>query len=104
VNLELLLNDAIYDVMAAGRSLAAFRAELVVCGTIMAILLAKAFLPRRRGGAFFLALVGLLTAGWFAYPWGWAAGIDTPTQPIFTAMLVSDGFTVGLRVDRKSVV
>jgi len=98
VNLDLLFSDAVRDAIAPGGSLAAFRVELIICAAILAVLLAKVFVPKWRGSAFFLAVVGLIAAGGMAYPWQWAAYQDTPTQPIFTAMLVSDGFTVGLRV------
>jgi NADH-quinone oxidoreductase subunit N len=80
-----------------GPSLGAFRPELVLCATIVALLLARIIAPRWTQSAFWLTLSGLCVAGCLAFPWQWrSAPIPGPMQ-IFTGTLLSDSFTVVMR-------
>ena len=108
MNFDELLKRFVTDTTGAGGSLSAFGTELALCGTILAILLLKITVPRWRGSAFYVAVLGLIAAmfffampaagmvarNWFAMD---AAAIP-PAKAIFSGMLVSDSFTAGLRV------
>ena len=80
-----------------GVSLAAFRPELAICATIIAVLLGRMILPRWTSSAFCLTLVGLVAAIYLAIPWQWLSEPISPPAAIFTGTLVSDSFTVVLR-------
>ena len=93
------------DTVGAGGSLSAFRAELALCATIVAVLLAKIVVPRWKSSAFYLTLLGLLAAivPGFSVALGpvrvgcrRATGIPA-AKAIFTGTLVADSFTVVLR-------
>jgi NADH-quinone oxidoreductase subunit N len=75
-------------------SLWAFRPELVICATIVAILLARIFLPRWKSAAYYLMLLGTAMAFYFNM-----AGIGFPnlarqSTQIFDGLLVYDGFSL----------
>lgn len=96
-----LIHAAIDDLV--GLSLQAFVPELVLCGTIVLLLLARMILSSRSGGAFVLALAGSVVALYLAAPWHYlqpGTMLESGTQgpaPIFTGMLVYDKFAIGLR-------
>ncbi len=98
MNFSDLLHSAMHDLLAPGASLSAFRPELTLCATILVILLAKMALPRWTTSAFWLTLLGIAAALWFAYPWSWASDAIPPAHSIFTGVLVSDSFSVFLRL------
>jgi NADH-quinone oxidoreductase subunit N len=98
VNFSDLLQNAMHDLIAPGASLWAFRPELVLCVTILAILLAKMVLPRWTTSAFYLTLLGVLVAVLLAVPWNWFSAGIPPARAIFTGVLVFDSFTVFLRL------
>ncbi len=94
------MNDLLPSVVKdTGVSLLAFRPELAICAAIVAILLAKVFVPRWKTCGFYVALLGLLAAMYFAWPWGGPAdGAPTAASTsIFSGMLIADSFTVVLR-------
>ena len=102
-----LVKDVIRDTVSAGGSLSAFRSELAICATIIAVLLLKIVMPRWKSSAFYVTVLGLLAAillafpwNWVSFPWGWlsteATGIPA-AKAIFTGALVADSFTVVLR-------
>jgi NADH-quinone oxidoreductase subunit N len=74
-------------------SLAAFRPELTLCGTIMALLLVRMLLPRWKAGAYYVMLLGAAGALWLSLPTGSFGG----RLPLFTGLLVFDGFSAVLR-------
>ncbi len=108
MNFNQLIGQFVTDTVGAGGSLAAFRTELALCGTILAILLLKIALPRWKSSAFYVAVLGLLVATLFyALPAAGAslrhwfstdAAVIPPAKAIFSGMLVSDSFTAGMRV------
>ncbi len=80
-------------------SLALFRTELTLCATIIGVLLVRTFVPRWKTAAFPVTLAGLLAATYLAVPWSWFShGVPAVGTPIFTGTLISDSFTVVLRV------
>jgi NADH-quinone oxidoreductase subunit N len=104
---DVLVRNVLNDAVGAGKSLSAFRAELAICGTIVAVLLAKVFVPRWKSSAFYVTVLGLLAAAFLAFPSDWVSirwgsvCTDAATIPaaksIFTGVLVADSFTVVLR-------
>jgi NADH-quinone oxidoreductase subunit N len=105
VNFDDLVKSVVRDTVAAGGSLSAFRAELMICATIVAVLLVKVLAPRWKSSAFYLTVLGLLAASYLAFPWTWASWGQLSTEStgipaakaIFTGALVADSFTVVLR-------
>ncbi len=95
MNFDALVQSVIDDTLSPGGSLAAFRPELTICATIVAMLVVKMAVPRWRNSAFFVALLGLFVAMYLALPRQWF--VDVP-QGIFTATLINDSFTIILRV------
>jgi NADH-quinone oxidoreductase subunit N len=85
------LNKLVED---TATSLGAFRPELTLCATIIAVLLAKIVLPRWKTSGFYVTAAGLLAAICFAWP---SNGQAETSLSIFTGVLVSDSFTVVLR-------
>lgn len=74
-------------------SLQGFLPELMLCGTIVAMLLARMPARGHRLHAAWIALPGLLAAFYFAAPWN---TVFKPTE-LFTGLLVLDGLTVFFR-------
>ncbi|MBN1393506.1 MAG: NADH-quinone oxidoreductase subunit N [Pirellulales bacterium] len=103
MNFEQLFQYVVSDTVGAGGSLAAFRPELALCATIIALLVAKVVLPGWKSSAYHVVLIGLGAACFFAFPWEWLqlripGASDYPTaRAIFTGVLVADHFTVVLR-------
>jgi len=96
VSFDQLVQDTIGQTL--GPTLTAFRPELALCATIVAMLFLRLFDPGRRLHAADLLLVGSAVAFWLAAPWrlGQAATLPAPTA-IFTGMLVADGFSIYMR-------
>lgn len=103
-----LIQDVVKDTVGAGGSLSAFRAELAICATIIAVLMVKIAAPRWRSSAFYVTVLGLVAAIVLAFPWTWVSSVHSnllssdatgipAAQAIFTGSLVSDSFTVILR-------
>lgn len=82
----------------ADSSLGAFVPELILCGTILALLLLRLFRVTRGIDAAWVALVGAGLSLMAAAPWQLlnAAG-NVNRMELFTGMLVFDGFTVIMR-------
>lgn len=81
-----------------GPTLTAFRPELVLCATIVAMLFLRLFDPGRRLHAADLLLIGSAVAFWLAAPWRLSHAATLPiATPIFTGMLVADGFAIYMR-------
>lgn len=97
MNFDQLVQSVVQDTLGAGGSLWAFRAELALCATIVAALLARIVLPRWTSGPFYLTLLGLWAAICLAIPWQWFSGPIPQALPIFTGTLVSDSFGVVMR-------
>ena len=81
-----------------GVSLTAFRPELALCATIVALLLVRMFAPGRKSHAFGVMLIGSLVALYFAAPWRLSdtAALGRPA-PIFTGLLMFDAFSIYMR-------
>ena len=84
-----------------GPSLTAFRPELAVCATIVAILLVRTIVPAWRTAAWYLAMLGVAVGFWLLVPALWQSlwSLDSPAPPvaIFTGMLVADSFSLVMR-------
>ncbi len=79
-------------------SLGAFAPELVLCGLVIVLLLAKMFLPRWRSGPFWLTVAGSLSALWLLKPWeSLGVAIAEKATPLFTGLLVGDSFSIYFR-------
>lgn len=109
-----LLQSVVRDTVGAAGSLGAFRPELALCATIVAALLVKIAIPQWKTSGFYISVLGLTAAIVLAFPWCWVmpsapfpfpvnwlsaattVGVP-PGDSIFTGMLVSDSFSVGLR-------
>jgi len=78
-----------------GLSLCAFRAELVLCATIVALLLARMIVSRWKSSPFYVTLIGTGAALLLVAP----GVIPRPEIPgeIFTGMLVFDSFSIYMR-------
>lgn len=87
-----LVQSAVRD---TGASLWAFRPELALCVTIIVVLLMKVIAPGWKNSGFYVTLMGLAAALYFAVPWGGYA--DLAATPLFTGMLISDSFTAIVR-------
>jgi NADH-quinone oxidoreductase subunit N len=95
VSFHTLLQNALKDTL--GPSLEAFWPEMVLCATIVALLLARMFLPRWKSGPFCLTVLGTLAALCLAAPWRRLCDAAPETATLFTGMLVSDSFSVYMR-------
>lgn len=81
-----------------GQSLRLFRPELTLAATIVALLLSSMLLRRWKSGSFYVTVVGLAAALYFAAPWVYLQpGVMARPVPIFTGMLVFDPFAVYMR-------
>lgn len=91
-----LLQNVLSDTLDV--SLGAFRAELALCATIVALLLVRMAASRWRSGAFYVMLAGTGAAMYLLIPDAWLAQEQIPrTSAIFTGLMVSDTFSVYLR-------
>ncbi len=97
MNFDQLLQNVVGDTIGPGGSLWAFRPEMTLCATIIAVLLAKIILPGWKSSAYYITLLGLLAACFFAFPWSWQQGDMPAAKTIFTGMLIADSFTVVVR-------
>ncbi len=95
-----VLDDTLID------SLPAFRPELVLCTTIVALLLVRMIVPRWTAAPTVFTLLGSSLALWLLAPWRYFCNqplaashpsVETFTGPIFTGMLQVDGFGVYMR-------
>lgn len=86
MNLHELVSQSLLDTQG---SLYAFRPELVLCVTIVAMLVIRMSPLRQFVSSFAVVLVGALIALSQTGPW-----LDVPRTELFTGMLVFDGFTV----------
>jgi NADH-quinone oxidoreductase subunit N len=97
VSLPELVDYVIRDTLE--KSVPLFLPELVICGTIVVLLLARLFRFTAWIHPFWIALAGSAVAFWYALP---ANGIealgDVGRQEIFTGMLVYDSLTVFFRL------
>lgn len=105
------VNQDLWGAGSAGQpgSLALFRPELILCGTIVLMLLVRVLDPfvgwldlllKRYTGtalAWVLALAGLGWALYAAAPWVWLDPAKQIRVEIFTGMLVFDSFTAFMR-------
>jgi len=96
VSFSQLIQDALGQPLED--SLWAFRPELALCATIIGMLLLGTFVPRWKTGALCVMLLGTAVALYFAIP-GHTGGSRVPAepQPIFTGLLVFDGFSIFMR-------
>ena len=87
----------IRDVLAVDTlgSLWAFRPELTLCATIVAILLVRTATAKWKSSAYYLMLLGTAAALYLAIC-SWAE-VPAKSEPIFTGMLVFDSFSVFMR-------
>jgi len=96
VNFHELVQSVLVE--TTGVALGAFRTELVLCATIVALLLLRMVLPRWRSAAFYGMLFGTGLALLLVIPRPW---LDPQYEPrlhqIFTGMLVWDTFSVFMR-------
>ncbi|MGA2035948.1 MAG: proton-conducting transporter membrane subunit, partial [Thermoguttaceae bacterium] len=95
MNFHQLLHDVVRDTLST--SLPAVRPELTVCATIVLLLLVRMLVPGCRSIVYYVMLFGTATALWLAIPWQGIAASGEAT-PLFTGMLVSDSFSISLRV------
>ncbi|MBN2292161.1 MAG: NADH-quinone oxidoreductase subunit N, partial [Pirellulales bacterium] len=100
MNFHELVQHVFDDTLAI--SLPAFRPEMVLCATIVALLLVRMIVPRWLSGPTILTLTGCSLAMWLLAPWRYfchffADGTDTFAGETFTGMLQVDGFGVFMR-------
>ena len=95
MNLQTLTDPLVRDTLA---SLPLFLPELILCGTILVMLLARVFPLTDRIPAFYLALLGAAASLWFAIP---AQGFEgegaVVPQGMFSQLLIYDSFTIFFR-------
>jgi NADH-quinone oxidoreductase subunit N len=97
VSLPDLVNNVIRDTLDT--SVPLFMPELVICGTIVVLLLARLFRFTAWIHPFWIALAGSAVAFWYALPAGGIDALgDVGRQEIFTRMLVYDSLTVFFRL------
>jgi NADH-quinone oxidoreductase subunit N len=96
VSFQQLLQNTFHDTLQV--SLVPFVPELILCGLIILILLAKMILPRWQSGPFWLTLFGSCAAISCLKPWATIGGsVIAKTTPLFTGMLVNDPFSIYFR-------
>jgi NADH-quinone oxidoreductase subunit N len=78
-------------------SLRLFRPELILCGTIVAMLLVRVLRFERCIPAALVALIGAVAGLWFAVHGNHVFSGAIERQEIFTGMLVYDAFTIYFR-------
>ncbi|HEX2476974.1 MAG TPA: NADH-quinone oxidoreductase subunit N, partial [Lacipirellulaceae bacterium] len=92
-----LVNNMIRDTLDT--SVPLFLPELVICGTIVVLLLARLFRFTAWVHPFWIALAGSAVAFWYALPAGGIEALgEVSRQEIFTRMLVYDSLTVFFRL------
>ena len=97
MSLPELVNNVIRDTLDT--SVPLFMPELVICGTIVVLLLARLFRFTAWIHPFWIALIGSGVALWYALPAGGINALgDVGRQEIFTGMLVYDSLTVFFRL------
>ncbi len=80
-------------------SLPRFMPELIICATIVIMLLGRMVRFTARLDSFWLALIGVAVAFYYAIPEGGIAAIgDVQRQELFTGMLAYDSMTVFFRL------
>jgi hypothetical protein len=94
MNIDTLIDGLVADTVG---SLRLFSAELVLCGTILALLLARLVGADRRLPSSWIALGGALVAFGIAL-YQFATPAAMAVEPLFTGLLVYDQFTVFFRV------
>ncbi len=97
MSFQQLISQVIDDALGSVRG---FMPELVLCGTIVAMLLARMLPALRRVHACYLAMAGTLAALYYAAPWELLGGLrgSPGWQPeLFTGLLVYDELTVFFR-------
>jgi len=95
VSFQQLVQDVLSQ-ESLGASLSAFRAELMLCATIVVLLLVRMLAPQWKTGAFYVMLSGTSAALLLAIPFG-DLGSQLPSE-IFTGLLVFDAFAVYMRM------
>ena len=90
-----LLNAAVRDTL--GPSLTAFRPELAIVATILALLVVRMVDPRQRIRPFYVMVVGTLIAFWLDAPWKLLQEGAGQAEPVFTGMLLYDAFAIYMR-------
>ena len=93
-----LLQTTLDDTL--GPSLTAFRPELAIVATILALLLVRMLDSQQRIRPVYVVVVGTLVALWLAAPWQLLsdrASQPVPSVPIFTGMLLYDAFAIYMR-------
>jgi NADH-quinone oxidoreductase subunit N len=98
VKFDGLLQFVVQNTIGPKGSLWAFGPELILCATILAVLLARTIAPRWTTSALPITLLGLGAALCIAVPWSWFSEPPAAAAPIFTGTLVSDSFTIVMRV------
>jgi NADH-quinone oxidoreductase subunit N len=97
VSLPDLVNNLIRDTLET--SVPLFMPELVICGTIVVLLLARLFRFTAWLHPFWIALAGSAVAFWYALPAGGIEALgEVGRTEIFTRMLVYDSLTVFFRL------
>jgi NADH-quinone oxidoreductase subunit N len=97
VSLQELVSNVIRDTLDI--SVPLFWPELVLCGTIVALLLVRLFRWTAWIHPFWIALAGAAVAFWCGLPEGGIDALDdVGRQEIFTGMLVYDSLTVFFRL------
>lgn len=98
MNLHELVSDVVLDTRL---SIWAFRPELCLCATVVAMLIARMLPGGRRFDVFYLALAGTGLSLWLTNPW---IHLGEPVNAavsgrieLFTGMLVYDPFTIFMR-------
>ncbi len=94
---DTLVQSVVQNTIGKGGSLWAFRPELAIAATIVAILVARTILPRWTQSAFYFAMIGIGAAIYFNFSWLHPTGTMPGPTKIFTGTLVSDSFTIVLR-------
>ncbi len=97
MNFDQIIQGFVKDTTAVGASLWAFRPELCICAAILVILLVRMMAPKATSSSFYLTLLGLFTAAYFAFPFEWHKEGVQPGFSIFTGVLMSDSFTTVMR-------
>ena len=96
MNLSELTAAFIQDTLSL--SLPAFKPELALCASVLAILLLRLFFRAGRFDAFYIAMAGAFIGLGFSQPWLLAEPNKIPQAELFTGLMVHDSFTTFFRV------